>query len=76
MEALEQLIKDEPASKMTSTQLIWLYTIMLTATAVKLALWLYCRTSGNKIVRAYAKVVNNLSVCIRFYIIEDVEELS
>ncbi|CAD5185685.1 unnamed protein product [Musa acuminata subsp. malaccensis] len=28
---------------------------MLSATFVKLALWLYCRTSGNKIVRAYAK---------------------
>ncbi|PKU80243.1 Metal tolerance protein 4 [Dendrobium catenatum] len=28
---------------------------MLFASLVKLALWLYCRTSGNKIVRAYAK---------------------
>lgn len=32
---------------------------MIFATIVKLGLWLYCRTSGNKIVRAYAKV-NNL----------------
>ena len=30
---------------------------MLTATAVKLALWLYCRSSRNEIVRAYAKVL-------------------
>ncbi|KAL6986961.1 Metal tolerance protein 4 [Sarracenia purpurea var. burkii] len=53
--AVEQLIKDEPSEKMTSEQLIWLYTIMLTATGVKLVLWIYCRSSGNKIVRAYAK---------------------
>jgi hypothetical protein len=30
---------------------------MLSATAVKLALWLYCRSSRNEIVRAYAKVL-------------------
>ncbi|OMP03389.1 Cation efflux protein [Corchorus olitorius] len=34
---------------------VWLYSIMLTATVVKLALWLYCKSSTNKIVRAYAK---------------------
>lgn len=56
VKAVEQLIKAEPSEKMTSTQLVWLYAIMLTATAVKLVLWLYCRSSGNKIVRAYAKV--------------------
>ncbi|XP_076908951.1 metal tolerance protein 4-like [Bidens hawaiensis] len=28
---------------------------MLTPTIVKLVLWLYCRSSGNEIVRAYAK---------------------
>ncbi|KAJ4705535.1 Metal tolerance protein [Melia azedarach] len=55
VKAVEQLIKAEPSEKMTSTQLVWLYAIMLTATAVKLVLWLYCRSSGNKIVRAYAK---------------------
>ncbi|XP_057485366.1 metal tolerance protein 4-like [Actinidia eriantha] len=55
IQAVEQLIKDEPSEKMTLEQLIWLYTIMLTATAVKLVLWIYCRSSGNKIVRAYAK---------------------
>ncbi|KAK3020351.1 hypothetical protein RJ639_045335 [Escallonia herrerae] len=55
VQAVEQLIKDEPSDKMTTNQLVWLYAIMLTATAVKLALWVYCRSSGNKIVRAYAK---------------------
>ncbi|KAK3019116.1 hypothetical protein RJ639_004108 [Escallonia herrerae] len=55
VQAAEQLIKDEPSDKMTTDQLVWLYAIMLTATAVKLALWVYCRSSGNKIVRAYAK---------------------
>ncbi|XP_062167246.1 metal tolerance protein 4-like isoform X2 [Alnus glutinosa] len=54
VQAVEQLIKDKPSEKMTSEQLVWLYAIMLTATGVKLALWFYCRSSGNKIVRAYA----------------------
>ncbi|CAL9208725.1 metal tolerance protein 4-like [Musa acuminata AAA Group] len=65
VQALEHLLVNKSADKMTSSQLVWLYSIMLTATFVKLALWLYCRTSGNKIVRAYAKdhyfdVVTNL----------------
>lgn len=55
IEAVEQLIKNEPSPKMSFEQLIWLYSIMLTATVVKLCLWFYCRSSGNKIVRAYAK---------------------
>ncbi|KAK3019115.1 hypothetical protein RJ639_004107 [Escallonia herrerae] len=55
VQAVEQLIKDETSDKMTTDQLVWLYAVMLTATAVKLALWVYCRSSGNKIVRAYAK---------------------
>ncbi|ONK75043.1 uncharacterized protein A4U43_C03F12730 [Asparagus officinalis] len=55
VQALEQLIENNPTDKMSSSQLVWLYAIMLTATGVKLALWLYCRTSGNKIVHAYAK---------------------
>ncbi|KAA8516960.1 hypothetical protein F0562_017222 [Nyssa sinensis] len=55
IQAAEQLIKDEPSDKMTSEQLVWLFSIMLTATGVKLVLWIYCRSSGNKIVRAYAK---------------------
>ncbi|KAL5995419.1 Metal tolerance protein 4 [Asimina triloba] len=63
IQAVEQLIKNEPTAKMSTVQLVWLYAIMLTATAVKIVLWLYCRTSGNKIVRAYAKV--NCSVSIQ-----------
>ncbi|CAI9781572.1 unnamed protein product [Fraxinus pennsylvanica] len=55
VQALEQLIKVEPSGKMSSYQLVWLYVIMLTATGVKLVLWIYCRSSRNKIVRAYAK---------------------
>ncbi|GKV45939.1 hypothetical protein SLEP1_g52965 [Rubroshorea leprosula] len=63
IQALEELIKDEPSEKMSSNQLIWLYAIMITAIGVKLALWLYCRTSRNMIVRAHAEdhdVVTNL----------------
>lgn len=56
VQAIEQLVENEPGGKLTSEQLTWLYSIMLSATAVKLALWLYCRSSGNSIVRAYAKV--------------------
>ncbi|KAK7305566.1 hypothetical protein VNO77_43472 [Canavalia gladiata] len=52
--AAEQLIENSPAEKMTAEQLIWLYSIMLFATVVKFVLWLYCRSSGNQIVRAYA----------------------
>lgn len=55
MQAIEQLIKDTPSNKMKEEQVVWLYVIMLTATGVKLVLWIYCRSSGNKIVRAYAK---------------------
>ncbi|KAA3464009.1 metal tolerance protein 4-like isoform X1 [Gossypium australe] len=65
IEAVEQLIQDKPSEKMTSQQLVWLYTIMLAASAVKIVLWFYCRSSGCKIVRVYAKdhyfdVVTNL----------------
>ncbi|KAJ9181207.1 hypothetical protein P3X46_009360 [Hevea brasiliensis] len=55
IQAVEQLIQNKPSEKMTSEQLIWLYAIMLTATGVKLILWFYCKSSGNEIVRAYAK---------------------
>ncbi|KAK3159243.1 hypothetical protein QOZ80_2AG0147720 [Eleusine coracana subsp. coracana] len=55
IQAIDQLVENKPGEKMTSEQLIWLYSIMLSATAVKLALWLYCKSSGNSIVRAYAK---------------------
>ncbi|KAL6522366.1 Metal tolerance protein 4 [Orobanche minor] len=57
VQAVQQLIKDEPTGKMSSNQLLWLYVIMLTATSAKLVLWIYCRSSGNKIVCAYAKVL-------------------
>lgn len=56
IEAVEKLVKDEPPKKMNTVQLEWLYSIMIGATVVKLALWIYCKSSGNKIVRAYAKV--------------------
>ncbi|KNA14900.1 hypothetical protein SOVF_103030 [Spinacia oleracea] len=55
IQAVEQLIKNEGADKMTSEQYIWLCAIMISATVVKLVLFLYCRSSGNEIVRAYAK---------------------
>ncbi|KAI3949177.1 hypothetical protein MKW98_026557 [Papaver atlanticum] len=55
IQAVEQLIKNEPSKHMNSEQLVWLYSIMLSATAVKLVLWFYCRSSGNQIVRAYAE---------------------
>lgn len=55
IQAVEELIRNSPSEKMNELQLIWLYAIMLTATFVKLVLYIYCRSSGNKIVRAYAK---------------------
>ncbi|XP_057515833.1 metal tolerance protein 4-like [Amaranthus tricolor] len=55
IQAIEQLIKNEAAEKMSSNQYLWLCAIMITATVVKLALFFYCRGSGNEIVRAYAK---------------------
>ncbi|XAR70054.1 hypothetical protein NMG60_11001874 [Bertholletia excelsa] len=55
IQAVEELIKDEAPEKMAVDKLIWLYVIMLTATMVKFFLWIYCKSSGNKIVRAYAK---------------------
>lgn len=55
VQAVEQLVEDEASEKLTTGQLVWLYAIMLSATAIKLALWFYCRSSGSTIVRAYAK---------------------
>ncbi|KAK4371686.1 hypothetical protein RND71_007070 [Anisodus tanguticus] len=55
IQAVEKLVENNSPEKMTSDQLVWLYAIMIMATMVKLALWLYCRSSGNNIVRAYAK---------------------
>jgi len=54
--AAQQLIENSAPEKMSYDQLVWLYSVMIFATLVKLALWLYCRSSGNKIVRAYADV--------------------
>ncbi|PHT66034.1 hypothetical protein T459_30459 [Capsicum annuum] len=59
---VEQLVENKPPKKMTLNQLAWLYSINLTASVVKLALWLYCKSSGNDIVRAYAKVTYPLGV--------------
>ncbi|XP_016481973.1 metal tolerance protein 4 [Nicotiana tabacum] len=55
IQAVGQLVENKSPEKMTSDELFWLYAIMITATVVKLTLWLYCRSSGNNIVRAYAK---------------------
>lgn len=56
LQAVEKLVVNVTPDKLTPPQLMWLYSIMIFATVVKLALWFYCRTSGNNIVRAYAKV--------------------
>ncbi|CAA0825763.1 Putative metal tolerance protein C3 [Striga hermonthica] len=55
VQAVEKLIEDKQTEKMTSNQMEWLFSIMLSATVAKLGLWIYCKSSGNKIVRAYAK---------------------
>ncbi|CAI9285742.1 unnamed protein product [Lactuca saligna] len=55
IQAVEQLIENQPPEQRTSLRLLWLYVIMLTARIVKLALWLYSRSSRNEIVSAYAK---------------------
>ncbi|KAK4476761.1 hypothetical protein RD792_015937 [Penstemon davidsonii] len=62
---VRQLIVGEASEKMSTNQLFWMCIIMLTATGVKLLLWIYCRSSRNQIVRAYAKdhyfdVITNL----------------
>lgn len=62
--AVRQLIEDKGSTKLSNLQLEWLYSIMLSATGVKLALWLYCRTSRSEIVRAYAKVLGSSCLCI------------
>ncbi|PHT52706.1 Kinesin-like protein NACK1 [Capsicum baccatum] len=57
--AVEQLVENKPPEKMNLNQLAWLYSIMLTTVVVKLALWLYCKSSENDIVRAYAKACDD-----------------
>ena len=54
--AAEELIEDDSSEKLSKSELIWTCTIMISATVVKLALWIYCKSSKNDIVRAYAKV--------------------
>ncbi|KAK4594942.1 hypothetical protein RGQ29_018609 [Quercus rubra] len=53
--AAEELIEDDSSEKLSKSELIWTCTIMISATVVKLALWIYCKSSKNDIVRAYAK---------------------
>nr|XP_023911004.1 putative metal tolerance protein C3 [Quercus suber] len=53
--AAEELIEDEISEKLSKSELIWTCIIMISATVVKLALWIYCKGSQNDIVRAYAK---------------------
>ncbi|XP_022988141.1 metal tolerance protein 4 [Cucurbita maxima] len=55
LQAAEQLIQDKPSEGLSPEQFIWLCAIMISATVVKLALWFYCKSSRNDIVRAYAK---------------------
>ncbi|KAM4096829.1 hypothetical protein ACJW30_08G134500 [Castanea mollissima] len=55
LQAAEELIQDDPSEKLSKSKLIWMCTIMISATVVKLALWIYCKNSENDIVRAYAK---------------------
>ncbi|XP_058725518.1 metal tolerance protein 4-like [Vicia villosa] len=52
--AVDKLIRNSPSEKMTEEQQVWLCSIMMFAIAMKLMLWLYYRSSGNKIVRTYA----------------------
>jgi cation diffusion facilitator family transporter len=55
IQAIESLIEDKAPEKMNANQLIWLYGVMVPASVVKFILWIYCKSSGNEIVRAYAK---------------------
>ncbi|XP_026381037.1 metal tolerance protein 4-like [Papaver somniferum] len=55
IESGKKLLLNEEPLKMDWSQLVWLYSIMLSASAVKLSLWFYCRSSPSEIVRACAK---------------------
>ncbi|KAB1227920.1 Metal tolerance protein 4 [Morella rubra] len=55
LQAVEQLVENNPSEDLSSGQLIWMCVIMLFATLVKLVLWIYCKSSRNEIVRAYAQ---------------------
>ncbi|CAN0840932.1 Metal tolerance protein 3, partial [Linum grandiflorum] len=54
IQGVRTLVTNEPAEKMTGSQLMWMCVIMVTATLMKLSLWFYCRNSVNHIVQAYA----------------------
>jgi hypothetical protein len=57
VQAIEQLTKDEPSEKMGSARLFWLHNYFDCHRCESSALiWTYCRSSGIKIVTAYAKV--------------------
>ncbi|MCO5547316.1 hypothetical protein L7F22_000764 [Adiantum nelumboides] len=55
IEAVRQLLAHDASSKMSTSELEWLCSIMGIATVVKLALFLYCRSFKNEIIRAYSK---------------------
>lgn len=55
IEVVRKLIEDKGSTKISHSQLEWIYIIMLFANGVKLALWLYCKTSKSEIVQVYAK---------------------
>nr|XP_023919619.1 metal tolerance protein 4-like [Quercus suber] len=55
LRAAEELIKGEPFEIQSKSKLIWMCTIMISATVVKLALWIYCKSSKNDIIRVHAK---------------------
>ncbi|KAB1227923.1 Metal tolerance protein 4 [Morella rubra] len=55
LQAVEQLVENNPSEDLSLGQLIWMCVIMLSATLVKLVLWIYCKSSRNEIVRAYAQ---------------------
>ncbi|KAM4084459.1 hypothetical protein ACB094_08G134000 [Castanea mollissima] len=58
LQSAEELIRGEPSEKLSKSKLIWICTIMISATVVKLALWIYNKSLKNDIVRANAEGTN------------------
>ncbi|KAL4611874.1 hypothetical protein ACB092_08G157500 [Castanea dentata] len=58
LQSAEELIKGEPSEKLSKSKLIWICTITISSTVVKLALWIYCKSLKNDIVRANAEGTN------------------
>ncbi|CAI9113635.1 OLC1v1014274C1 [Oldenlandia corymbosa var. corymbosa] len=57
VQATQEILEENKHSDNSPQNLeFWLYPIMLSATLLKLGLWLYCKNSKNEIVQAYAKV--------------------